>query len=47
MDVFGQFKEKIYGKVFGGSSGEFSYAQQVVALYMARFTLRLYEVDNE
>ena len=47
MDVFGQFKEKIYGKVFGGPSSKFSYAQQVVALYMARFTFQLYEVDSE
>ena len=47
MDVFGKFKETIYGKVFGGSSSEFSYVQQAVTLYMASFTLQLYEVDND
>lgn len=47
MDVFGEFKEKICSKVFGGLEGKFSYAQQVVSLYIARFTLQLYEVDSK
>ena len=45
-DVLRQLKENIYAKVFGGSSGDFSYAHQVVTLYVTRFTLQLYEVDS-
>lgn len=47
MDVFGTLKEKIYAKVFGGTAGEYSNVQQAVALYMARFTIQLYEVKSE
>jgi hypothetical protein len=47
MDAFGTLKENIYATVFGGSSGGYTYVQQVVTLYMARFTLQLYEVEKD
>jgi hypothetical protein len=47
MDAFGQLKEKIYSNVFGGTSHKFSYVQQAVIMYMARFTLQLYEVKKD
>jgi hypothetical protein len=47
VEKFGQTKESIYAKVFGGTAGRYSYVQQAVTLYMARFTLQLYEVKND